>query len=579
MIRSITSQEELVLTNRLVGRMSGMIKILIFFFSLSLFAETPDWSENASLPEVGHRGNIYNLEGTDQKEVVHQGLIHTSSYPVSITGVLLPYEASRRAIEADSKNPIKRFLYKLGQRVLGFSSMDDMYNWVGLNPYNEEDSTGIFKIPYPTEDKPDFPMGVTFIERHGAKGLTFGCTACHSTQLFGKTVLGLSNKRTKANDFFLMGQKYAPKVPATIFKLGTGASKGEMKMYRSFQKNLMAIGAVSPLVLGLDTSLAQVALSLAKRNQDEYATHNKKLQKRPRPNALSHTPADSKPGVWWNLKYKTRFLRDGSIVSGNPILTNFLWNEIGRGTDLKELEKWMKNNSKIIKELTAAVFSIKAPRWTDFFPADSLDLEAAKRGQAHFKTSCVKCHGAYEKGWDLPNAMELSLDEKLKTTKVKYAKKTKVKDVGTDPHRWQGMKHFSEDLNRLAISKWMETKVVPQKGYVPPPLVGVWSRYPYFHNNSAPSLCDVLTKPSARTVIFYQGPADDPETDFDSECVGYPTGRDIPTEWYKDKEAKFDTRRKGLSNKGHSRMFLNADGSEKFSPVEKKELIMFLKTL
>ena len=35
-------------------------------------------------------------------------------------------------------------------------------------------------------------------------------------------------------------------------------------------------------------------------------------------------------------------------------------------------------NPKIIKELTAAVFATEAPRWTDFFPADSLDIEAAK---------------------------------------------------------------------------------------------------------------------------------------------------------------------------------------------------------
>ncbi|MBK26755.1 MAG: hypothetical protein CME70_22330 [Halobacteriovorax sp.] len=553
--------------------------IVTTLFSASANAFGPDWTENARLPESGSRKNIYELKGDEFKKVNRAGKIHASSYPVTVTGALLPYEATRRVVEADTKNPIRRWIYNIGRKSLGFKSMDDMYKWVGLNDFNEEDATGIFKIPYPNDEKPDYPMGATFMKRFGETGLTFSCTTCHSTRLFGKTVFGLNNKRPRANEFFLMGQKHVPKLLPGFFKVGAKATKGETQMYREARKNIMAIGAVAPQVLGLDSSLAQVALSLAKRNQDPYATYNKKLQKNPRPNALEHFVADSKPGVWWNLKYKTRWLRDGSIVSGNPIYTNFLWNEIGRGTDLKKLEKWMKENDQVVKELTAAVFATEAPKWTDFFPAESIDLPSAKRGQKHFKKSCAKCHGAYDKTWDLPGSEELTLEEQLTTAKVVYPKKTRVKDVGTDPNRWMGMQHFSEDLNRLAISKWMKTKVVPQKGYVPPPLVGVFARYPYFHNNSAPSLCDVLSKPKDRTVIFYQGPAEDPETDYDSECVGYPTGRDIPKKWYEEKEAKFDTRKPGLSNSGHYKMFINEDGSEKYSPAEKKELIMFLKTL
>ena len=50
----------------------------------------------------------------------------------------------------------------------------------------------------------------------------------------------------------------------------------------------------------------------------------------------------------------------------------------------------------------------------------------------------------------------------------------------------------------------MNTVVEPQEGYVPPPLVGIWMRYPYFHNGSAPTLCDVVTRPSQREKVFYQ---------------------------------------------------------------------------
>ena len=126
-----------------------------------------------------------------------------------------------------------------------------------------------------------------------------------------------------------------------------------------------------------------------------------------------------------------------------------------------------------------------------------------------------------------------------------YHESTQVKDVGTDPGRFEGMKYFADDLNRLAISKWMKTKVVPQEGYVPNPLVGIWARYPYLHNNSIPNLCDLMTPPEKRTKVFYQGPSANAATDFDSDCLGYPVGDKIPKPW-KTAERKFDVTREGL---------------------------------
>jgi hypothetical protein len=253
---------------------------------------------------------------------------------------------------------------------------------------------------------------------------------------------------------------------------------------------------------------------------------------------------------WWNVKYKTRFLSDGSVVSGNPVYTNFLWNELGRAVDLKELETWLKNNPHTIHELTAAVFASSAPRYTDFFPASSINLDSAKRGQNLFENTCSRCHGSYEKAWDAPNTSGLTQSQILETTKVNYFEKTPVKNVGTDPARYEGTKYFAERLNNLAISKFMGTVVVPQKGYVPSPLVGIWARWPYFHNNSAPTLCDVLTVSSLRTKKYYTGDAVNPNTDYDDDCVGFPRGDKTPKAW-REQERLFDTARQGLSNAGH----------------------------
>ena len=126
----------------------------------------------------------------------------------------------------------------------------------------------------------------------------------------------------------------------------------------------------------------------------------------------------------------------------------------------------------------------------------------------------------------------------------------------------------------------MEVVVEPQIGYVPPPLVGIFSRYPYMHNNSIPTLCDVLRNPNQRTASFYQGPNSNKETDYDFECVGYPTGKLIPESWKKEKDAFFDTSKPGLRNIGHySTIMLTKEGVEKYNAQEKQDIIEYLKTL
>lgn len=125
----------------------------------------------------------------------------------------------------------------------------------------------------------------------------------------------------------------------------------------------------------------------------------------------------------------------------------------------------------------------------------------------------------------------------------------------------------------------METVIEPQVGYVPPPLVGIWARYPYFHNGSIPNLCALLSQESDRPTFFIMGPAENKTTDFDQECNGYPVGEKIPRKWLTDFDAFMDTRKPGLRNTGHTKMLLNEKGEEKFSREEKMQLIEFLKTL
>lgn len=547
--------------------------------TFSVIAEiTPDWSSDVVVPLGENRENIYNLSPKEFEEIKVKGIKHALVYPVTVSGLFIPYEPMVNFFNSEKSDLMELILKIMKKDVSDFNNIEGMYKWLGLNKYNDESATGIYRIPYPDGEKPDYYMGASIVNTKWGKGLTFSCATCHSANLFGTSVMGLTNKAVKANKFFHMAKQVVPYVPNGMFQRVTNATDEEVLMFKRTKKNLSSVGVTNPQVLGLDTSLPQVALSLSRRNKDEDATKSPFFEAFPRHNPLESDIADSKPAVWWNLKYKTRWLSDGSIVAGNPIFTNFLWNELGRGTDLKELEEWMRNNAETIKELTAAAFSSVAPRWTDFFEVDSIDIQSAKRGEVVFNDTCKKCHGEYQKAWSQDNAQELNAQELLATVKVIYHEKTPVKDVGTDPGRYLGTSAFAQALNDLKISKWMKTVVVPQKGYVPPPLVGIWSRYPYMHNNSIPTLCELMKPPSVRVKTFYQIPSDRKDLDFDRECVGFPLGDKIPKD-RKIKEAFFDTSKEGLKNIGHYKMFLTDDGKEKLSKDEKRDLLMYLKTL
>ncbi|MEZ4266421.1 MAG: hypothetical protein R3F39_08585 [Myxococcota bacterium] len=536
-----------------------------------------DWSRDARLPAAGSRKDIYN-QGDALPAVATRGLGHTLDWPVDVTGILLPWRPLSAVMTAGSSNPQAVPVQNVLRKALGFGTIDEMNAWLGM-ARSDGTREALPGILWPERVKAGDFLGLSTLPTPNGDGLTISCAICHTAELFGRTVVGLTNRRAKANEFFHLAASFFPTLTSEFFAEVTGADAGEIVLFEQAQANYAGVGAIDPQVLGLDTSLAQVALSLARRKPDAYATRDPELEDTPAPNLLETYVADSKPAVWWSLKYKTRWLADGSIVSGNPIYTNFLWNELGRGTDLHQLEAWLAKNQQTVDELTVAAFATEPPRWSDFFGTDGLDVAAAKRGKTLFDATCATCHGTYDKAWDAPGADALSVADAVKTTAVHYHEQTPVLNVGTDPQRAAGMEAFADRLNALAISQWMGTVVEVQDGYVPPPLEGIWARFPYLHNQSVPTLCEMLTPAAERTKVFYMGPDKDPKTDFDAACVGLPVGDAMPASWQDDPHARFDTSKPGLTNLGHDEWLTNEDGSPLLDAAGRADLIAFLKTL
>lgn len=480
---------------------------------------------------------IFSLHAETVK--LSPGAQHALAYPVSTTRLLIPQHAFENMV----------------RKVPGPLRLDHIFEWVGLHPYPQE-----WARPEMVES--DFRMGLSVINRHGARGLTVSCAGCHSAELWGRSYLGMTNRFPRAMEFFADGKIGALALGPGWFQKLSDALGSERKIYEDLREAARRIGIKRPVVLGLDTALAQTTLSMARRSQDEWASFDSFFEENPRKDVLEHKIADSKPAVWWNVKYKDKWFSDGSGRAADPVITNVLTNELGRGGDMHELDQWFKDNRQVIDELNEAVRGTEAPHWTDFFAKGTIKIDRARRGEALFNQSCAKCHGQYEKDWTT-----------LKTVGVNYPKPTRIVNVGTDPGRYEGMIEVAKMMNPLQISKNHGVRIEPTKGYVPPPLVGIFARFPYFHNNSVPTLCAVLTRADQRPKKYFAREQNDASQDFDSECVGY------PTQYMGQKQFLYQTNQEGMRNSGHDEGIFLKKGDEIFSADQKMEIVEFLKTL
>jgi hypothetical protein len=196
--------------------------------------------------------------------------------------------------------------------------------------------------------------------------------------------------------------------------------------------------------------------------------------------------------------------------------------------DLQKLQDWL--------------VSLAPPK----YPSDrfSIDSALATSGRGVFERECAVCHGpgGAQTGQIVP-----------------------IEVVGTDPHRIQMWTPESAAAyntrykdNSFAFSQFRSTN-----GYVSVPLDALWTRAPYLHNGSVPSLRDMLRAPADRPKLFYRG-----YNVFDPNNVGFVSqGPDAEREGF-----RYDVAQPGNSNQGH--LF-----GTQLPERDKDALVEYLKTL
>jgi mono/diheme cytochrome c family protein len=185
-----------------------------------------------------------------------------------------------------------------------------------------------------------------------------------------------------------------------------------------------------------------------------------------------------------------------------------------------------------------------------------IDAVKAEKGEKIFLSTCVKCHGNYQR--DLQG---YPIYESPKHVPLRVVK--------TDPERLNVL--TPEWFNTVAtnpLNDVLQYQSRYEPGYVAPKLWGIWSRFPYLHNASVPTLYDLLSSPEARPKKFSLKNAGEKER-FDEVKLGL-------TPLYQDDHLRrlYDTARQGHSNQGHY-----FESFKNLTHENKIELIEYLKTL
>ena len=192
-----------------------------------------------------------------------------------------------------------------------------------------------------------------------------------------------------------------------------------------------------------------------------------------------------------------------------------------------------------------------------------IDDEKAMKGKLVFKDNCQNCHGEHERdaqGFPIYSAPKFF----------------SIEEFHTDSYRTDQIDEYRAELSQNFAKSWLGEYIADgksERGYFSPKLWGVWSRFPYLHNGSVPTIYDLLREPSSRPTSFSLKRAGEKER-FDQNKMGLTRVLNLHTSKNKmGNRDVFKTKKtKGLKNIGH-------DFGTDLSEADKQKLIEYLKTL
>ncbi len=380
------------------------------------------------------------------------------------------------------------------------------------------------------------PVGLTEVNYEGMRIGAIGCAMCHVGRAAGRTIVGLGNKRF---DIVQLGAELARR--ERIYAAFMPASKEQ----REVEDAALAFARriADPDHGNLTQGMVPASLVF-----DWFSRAAGQEPPADRPRAAVKIPALWGYGA---KRYNAQFC-DGYGDGGAPGWA--VQTELTAGQKPEAVRRYLP---KI--EAAEKLFAAFLPPVYPF----KIDRAAAVRGAEVFAENCRECHGTYQR-----DASALPV--------FKVPRLIPIHRVRTDRDRLNAR---STALDRQVESSPLRDLTrhrSPPPGYFAPRLDGIWSRFPYLHNGSAPNITALLTPPVERPAVFSLEDAGESGR-FDESRLGLTLPSEREREHLFQRGAHgdrsvYDTRRTGHSNTGHEFGTDLCDG-------DKASLIEYLKTL
>lgn len=352
------------------------------------------------------------------------------------------------------------------------------------------------------------------------------CMGCHSSWIDGEFVIGLGDAFSDHTDSVSTNIR-------ALSALVEGRYTDDSPEWEAFEPYARGIAATA------DATLMPFAGPNPAMLFEEHASSWRDPATLEWRSERSFEPAELRLGSdvppWWHMKKKNALYYNG--MGRDDLVRQIMQISVLALTELDQLPAMEDDFADVL----AFVQSIEAPA----YPRE-VDSTAAAAGEALFTARCTRCHGTYGEVETYPNLV------------------VAVGEVGTDPAyadhfatasplvEWVGASWYGEQADLRA-----------ERGYVAPPLDGVWATAPYLHNGSVPSLATLLdssTRPERWRRSF-------DSSALDHDAMGWP--------WEPSEDAAwdvYDTTLPGYGRDGHTY-------ADTLSDEERGQLLTYLKTL
>lgn len=382
-----------------------------------------------------------------------------------------------------------------------------------------------------TGDNKGIPFNYTVTTApNGIKVVYTNCMSCHADRLNGKIIVGLGN--TTADNTQDIGGVLG--LIDGLVQSRYGATSKEWAAYMPFSRGFKSISPYIRLetrgVNPADKIFGSLSAFRDAKNLTWINTPQFTIPTRVIP---TDVPA------WWLMRKKNALYYNGLGVgdfgrlSMASALVSMLDSAEARKIDAR------------FPDVMAYLRTLRPPQYSG-----TIDQTLVTKGKTLFEINCQKCHGKYGTDESYPNYL---ID---------------LQSIGTDPalaNEYAQYPDYSAWYNRSWFNQKPTAQLLPTKGYIAPPLDGIWATAPYLHNGSVPTLDDLLNssqRPAKWSRTF------DNTADYDAVKVGWK----YTIETTKTDSKTYDTSLLGYSNGGHIY-------GDKLTADERKAVIEYLKTL